>query len=186
MKKKLLALVFVASVVLTGCKDKVYEDQRMGDSNKREVKMEYNMYTRNMADSGYNWYTRYINDFIDSLKDKEYKVDPEAVKEQIKKVEIKREEISHINVKNAKKALDIISDDLSVKEKDDKKFEKGIDKSKDNIEKNKKTMDEMLVSIEDALKLGLDGSYSTEDLSKIKNTQINLIKTYDEKILSNN
>lgn len=28
MKKKLLALVFVASVVLTGCKDKVYEDQR--------------------------------------------------------------------------------------------------------------------------------------------------------------
>ena len=186
MKKKLLALVFVASVVLTGCKDKVYEDQRMGDSNKREVKMEYNMYTRNIADSGYNWYSTYINDFVTPLKDSEYKVDPAAVKEQIKKVEMKRSEIEHINADHAKKALDIISDDLSIKEKNDKKFKKEIEKSKEDIEKNKKTMDNMLISIENALKLGLDGSYSTEDLSKIKDTQVNLIKTYDEKLLNNN
>lgn len=186
MKKKLLALVFVASLVLTGCKDKVYEDQRMGDSNKREVKMEYNMYTKNIADSGYNWYSTYINDFVTSLKDNEYKVDTESVKDQIKKVEIKREEIDHINADHAKKALDIISDDLSINEKDDKKFKKDIEKSKEDIEKNKKTMYNMLISIEEVLKLGLDGSYSAEDLSKIKDTQVNLIKTYDEKLLNNN
>ncbi len=186
MKKKLLALVFVTSIALTGCKDKVYEDQRMGDSNKREAKMEYNMYTRNIADSGYNWYSRYVNDFVSSLKDNEYKVEAEAVKEQISKVEIKRKEIEHIDEMHVKKALDIISKDLSVKEKNDKKFKKEIKKSKENVEKNKETMEKMLVSIEKALELGLDGSYDRNDLSKIKNTQVNLIKTYDEKLLNNN
>lgn len=186
MKKKLIALIFVASTILTGCKDEVTEDQRMGDSNKRELKIEYNMYTKNMVDSGYNWYSEYVNDFIDSLKDDGYKVDPKAVEEQIKKVEIKKEEISKINTKNVKKALDIIGDDLSKTEEDDKKFEKDINTSKKNIDENRETMEKMLVSIEDALKLGLDGSYSTEDLSKIKNTQINLIKTYDERLINNN
>lgn len=47
-------------------------------------------------------------------------------------------------------------------------------------------MKNMLTSIEDALKLGLDGSYSEEDLAKIKDLQINLIKTYDEKLRDNN
>ncbi len=183
MKNKVLALLFATSVVLTGCKDKVYEDRRMIDSNKREVKMEYNMYSQNIVDSAYNWYSRYVNDFIESLEDKNYKVDPQVVKEQIKKVQIKKAEISHINVKNAQKALDIVEKDLAVKEKDDKAFKKRIAESKKDIEKNKKTMEEMLTSIEDALKLGLDGSYSKDDLSKLEETQISLIKTYDEKLL---
>lgn len=186
MKKKLFALIFVASIVMTGCNDKVYEDQRMGDANKREVKMEYNIYTRNILDSGYNWYSTYVNDFIEPLKENGYKVSSADVRSQIEKVEMKKKEIENIKTKSVEDALDIVSDDLAKKEKDDKKFEKDIDTSKKNINENKKTMVSMLDSIEDVLKLGLDGSYSPEDLAKIKELQISLIKTYDERLKNNN
>ncbi|MEG0249777.1 MAG: hypothetical protein RR561_03890 [Peptostreptococcus sp.] len=186
MKNKLLALILITSTLLVGCKEKVYEDQRMGDSRERSMKIEYNIYTANIIDSGYNWYSNFVNEFLESIKDRDYKVDPSFVNSQIKKVEIKKKEVSDINTTYVKNAINKVSEDISKGEKNDKKFKKTIKSSKENINKNKDTMENMLVSIEDALKLGLDGSYNEEDLSKMKDLQINLIKTYDEKLRDNN
>ncbi len=186
MKNKLLALILITSTLLAGCKEKVYEDQRMGDSRKRAMKIEYNIYTANIIDSGYNWYSNFVNEFLESIKDSDYKVDPSFVESQIKKLEIKKKEVSDINTVYVKNAIENISEDISKGEKNDNIFKKKIKLSKENINKNKETMKNMLTSIEDALKLGLDGSYSEEDLAKIKDLQINLIKTYDEKLRDNN
>lgn len=186
MKGKLIALIMITSTLLAGCKDKVYEDKRMGDANERAMKVEYNIYARNITDSGYNWYSDYIDSFVEPLNENGYKVEPSLVEKQIEKVEEKKNEVSNINSEKVKKALDKIALDISKKEKNDKSFSDGITSSKNKIDRNKKLMESMLDSIEDSLKLGMDGSYSNEDLSKIKNTQINLIKIYDEKLRDNN
>lgn len=185
MKNKLLAMILITSTLLAGCKEKVYEDQRMGDSRERSMKIEYNIYTANIIDSGYNWYSSFVNEFLESIKDNEYKVNPAFVESQINKVQIKKKEVSDINTTYVKNAINKVSEDISKGEKNDKNFKNKIKFSKENINKNKETMEDMLVAIEDALKLGLDGSYNEDDLSKIRDLQVNLIKTYDEKLRDN-
>lgn len=106
MKNKLLALILITSTLLAGCKEKVYEDQRMGDSRKRAMKIEYNIYTANIIDSGYNWYSNFVNEFLESIKDSDYKVDPSFVESQIKKLEIKKKEVSDINTVYVKNAIE--------------------------------------------------------------------------------
>ncbi|WP_101772868.1 hypothetical protein [Peptostreptococcus faecalis] len=183
MKKIFFTLVLLSSVALAGCKqEEVYEDQRMSSSSDKEMKVEYNIYNEGIIDSGYNWYSNYVNSFISSIKDSGYSVDKSAVEDQVEKVNRKYKEISEINPQKVKSAIDKTEKDLSKNDSSDKTYKDEMKKSKSKIENNIDTMKNILSDIENALKLGEDGKYDEFDLKKLEELQVQIIKIYDEKL----
>lgn len=185
MKKIIVLLVCFSTVMLSGCKnEEVTEDQRMADTRKVVATKEYNRYIENILDSGFNWYSQYVNTFLESIKPHNYSVDAQSVKLQLSKVEQKLNEVKNINVSSVKKAYDDTAKDLT-KNDTDKEFIDSIEKDKAEIETNKKNMVSILKMIDENLKLGLDGSYSKEDLDKISKSQTKIIEIFDTKIKNN-
>lgn len=182
MKKLYLVLIIISTFILSSCGEKVYEDQRMGNVEDKKLKLEYNIYNAAIIDSGYNWYTNYLNNFISSIKDEGYKVNNKIVRSQLEKVKVKKNEIDTLDQKMIKGAIDLIGKDLSKNELDDKEYKKEISFSKSRVEKNILVLKNMLESIENGIKLGEDGSYNESDLKIIKEIQIHLINEYDKKL----
>lgn len=177
----MLGLVLAISFT-TGCdKEEVYEDQRMKNSSERVLKEEFNAYNTNLIASGYNFYSNYIGDLVESL-DEDSKVDPEMVRECMRKVDIKREEIKNIDNKKVKEAMDIIAEDLSKNDDEDKNFDKQLKLNKDKVAQNKKNMLYILDKIDKGLSLGLDGDFSKEDKKQLSLLESNIISVYNRKI----
>ena len=185
MKKIIILFICFTTMALSGCnsENKVHEDQRMDDTKKVEALNEYNIYSGGILDSGYNWYSKYVYSFVDSLKDSGYKVNKAEYDGQIKKLEQKIYEIKNIDDNMVKKAYDYKLKDLvkdgSKDSQNDDYIHKKIESLKARIKDNKAKLISILESMKQGLELGEDGLYSKDDINKLHDIQINIIKEYD-------
>lgn len=95
----------------------------------------------------------------------------------------KIKEVDGIDPKKVQKAIDLVAKDQSKNNIKDKVYDDKMKDSKKNVPHNIETMVKMLRSIEDGLKLGLDGSFDDNDRSKLDQVQKNLISVYDDTLL---
>lgn len=181
--KKIIALLFFATSLLVGCGEKIDREQYIVSTDVKEDKVEYEFYNNSVVDSGYNWYNTYISNLIQPLKDRDYKIEPQKVKEQIRLVNNKIKEVDGIDPKKVQKAIDLVAKNQSKNNIKDKVYDDKMKDSKKNVPHNIETMVKMLRSIEDGLKLGLDGSFDDNDRSKLDQVQKNLISVYDDTLL---
>lgn len=181
--KKIVFLLVFATSLLAGCGEKINREQYMVSSDTKSYKVEYEFYNNSVLDSGYNWYNNYIANFVQPLRDRSYKIENQKVKEQIRLVDNKIKEVDGIDHKKVIKAVDLVAKDQSKNNIGDKNYENKIKTSKNNVSRNINTMVKMLRSIEDGLKLGLDGSFDDADRAKLDAIQKELIGVYDKELL---
>lgn len=181
--RKSLTLVFISSFIfLSGCGKEVFEDRRMSSQKDQGIELEYRIYNVALIDSGYNWYSEYLGNFISSLSEVDYKLNPKIVEKKIKDVETKKDQISSIDAKSVSKMMSKVEKKMSEKEVNDPEFHNMMMENKSNIKNNIKYMDKILDLIKSGLELGLDGEYSKEDLQKINSIQLDIIKINDKNI----
>lgn len=184
MKSKGMVITILAGLILVGCQSQVITDNRMKDSSLRENALEYDAYRKNVVDSEYTWYSKYINQYLVDIKEDSYKVNPNDIKSLIGELDSKIDEIKKLDTDKIKAAIDRESDAVSKNDKDDTKYKAEIKKVKANIGKNKESMLEILGMIRSGLELGQDGQFDQDDLKKISEIQSSLLKIYDENLKS--
>lgn len=181
--RKSITLVFVSSFIfLSGCGKEVFEDRRMSSQKDQGIELEYRIYNVALVDSGYNWFSEYLGDFISSLNEVDYKLNPKIVEKKIQDVETKKDQINGIDIKSVRKMMSKVEKNISEKEVNDPEFYNMMIENKSNVENNIKYMDKILDLIKSGLKLGLDGEYSKEDLQKINSIQSDIIEINDKNI----
>ncbi|MBC2576461.1 hypothetical protein [Peptostreptococcus canis] len=181
--RKSITLVFVSSFIfLSGCGKEVFEDRRMSSQKDQGIELEYRIYNVALVDSGYNWFSEYLGDFISSLNEVDYKLNPKIVEKKIQDVETKKDQINGIDIKSVRKMMSKVEKNISEKEVNDPEFHNMMIENKSNVENNIKYMDKILDLIKSGLKLGLDGEYSKEDLQKINSIQSDIIEINDKNI----
>ncbi|MDY5435399.1 hypothetical protein [Peptostreptococcus porci] len=179
----LLLSIFLMSRYLTGCAEEVYQDQRMNTGSNKENEIEYSIYNNGLLNSGYNWYSEFLGDFLIAIKDNNYKVSEKVVSNQIDKIEIKIEEIKNIKVSKVIEQMEFNKDELSKKDKNDKAYFERVKNNEKNIESNMQNMVEILSNIKTGLELGKDGQYDENDLMQIKEIQKKTIEIFDNEII---
>lgn len=179
----LLLSIFLMSGYLTGCAEEVYQDQRMNTGSNKENEIEYSIYNNGLLNSGYNWYSEFLGDFLIAIKDNNYKVSEKVVSNQIDKIEIKIEEIKNIKVSKVIEQMEFNKDELSKKDKNDKAYFERVKNNEKNIESNMQNMVEILSNIKTGLELGKDGQYDENDLMQIKEIQKKTIEIFDNEII---
>ncbi|MDY2794010.1 MAG: hypothetical protein SPG13_04560 [Peptostreptococcus porci] len=179
----LLLSIFLISGYLTGCAEEVYQDQRMNTGSNKENEIEYSIYNNGLLNSGYNWYSEFLGDFLIAIKDNNYKVSEKVVSNQIDKIEIKIEEIKNIKVSKVIEQMEFNKDELSKKDKNDKAYFERVKNNEKNIESNMQNMVEILSNIKTGLELGKDGQYDENDLKQIKEIQKKTIEIFDNEII---
>lgn len=179
----LLLSIFLMSGYLTGCAEEVYQDQRMNTGSNKENEIEYSIYNNGLLNSGYNWYSEFLGDFLIAIKDNNYKVSEKVVSNQIDKIEIKIEEIKNIKVSKVIEQMEFNKDELSKKDKNDKAYFERVKNNEKNIESNMQNMVEILSNIKTGLELGKDGQYDENDLKQIKEIQKKTIEIFDNEII---
>lgn len=184
MKSKGMVITILAGLILVGCQSQVTTDNRMKDSSLRENALEYDAYRKNVVDSEYTWYSKYINQYLVDIKEDSYKVNPNDIESLIGELDSKIDEIKKLDTDKIKAAIDRESDAVSKNDKDDTKYKAEIKKVKANIGKNKESMLEILGMIRSGLELGQDGQFDQDDLKKISGIQSSLLKVYDENLKS--
>lgn len=178
----LLSVLFISGY-LTGCAEEVYQDQRMDTGSNKENEIEYSIYNNGLLNSGYNWYSEFLGDFLIAIKDNNYKVSEKVVSNQIDKIEIKIEEIKNIKVSKVIEQMEFNKDELSKKDKNDKAYFERVKNNEKNIESNMQNMVEILSNIKTGLELGKDGQYDENDLMQIKEIQKKTIEIFDNEII---
>lgn len=178
----LLSVLFISGY-LTGCAEEVYQDQRMNTGSNKENEIEYSIYNNGLLNSGYNWYSEFLGDFLIAIKDNNYKVSEKVVSNQIDKIEIKIEEIKNIKVSKVIEQMEFNKDELSKKDKNDKAYFERVKNNEKNIESNMQNMVEILSNIKTGLELGKDGQYDENDLMQIKEIQKKTIEIFDNEII---
>ena len=178
----LLSVLFISGY-LTGCAEEVYKDQRMNTGSNKENEIEYSIYNNGLLNSGYNWYSEFLGDFLIAIKDNNYKVSEKVVSNQIDKIEIKIEEIKNIKVSKVIEQMEFNKDELSKKDKNDKAYFERVKNNEKNIESNMQKMIEILSNIKTGLELGKDGQYDENDLKQIKEIQKKTIEIFDNEII---
>ncbi|MDY4560954.1 MAG: hypothetical protein SO435_04495 [Peptostreptococcus porci] len=179
----LLLSIILISGYLTGCAEEVYQDQRMNTGSNKENEIEYSIYNNGLLNSGYNWYSEFLGDFLIAIKDNNYKVSEKVVSNQIDKIEIKIEEIKNIKVSKVIEQMEFNKDELSKKDKNDKAYFERVKNNEKNIESNMQNMVEILSNIKTGLELGKDGQYDENDLKQIKEIQKKTIEIFDNEII---
>lgn len=179
----LLLSIFLISGYLTGCAEEVYQDQRMNTGSNKENEIEYSIYNNGLLNSGYNWYSEFLGDFLIAIKDNNYKVSEKVVSNQIDKIEIKIEEIKNIKVSKVIEQMEFNKDELSKKDKNDKAYFERVKNNEKNIESNMQNMVEILSNIKTGLELGKDGQYDENDLKQIEEIQKKTIEIFDNEII---
>lgn len=178
----LLLSIFLISGYLTGCAEEVYQDQRMNTGSNKENEIEYSIYNNGLLNSGYNWYSEFLGDFLIAIKDNNYKVSEKVVSNQIDKLEIKIEEIKNIKVSKVIEQMEFNKEELSKKDKNDKAYFERVKNNEKNIESNMQKMIEILSNIKTGLELGKDGQYDENDLKQIEEIQKKTIEIFDNEI----
>ena len=184
MKIKIMAMTLLVSVFLAGCQSQVTTDNRMKDSSLRENALEYDAYRKNIVDSEFTWYSKYVNQYLVDIKDGSNKVDPNDIKSLIGEVDSKIDEIKKLDTDKIKAAIDKEAEDISKNDKDDNKYKTEIKKVKENVGRNKESMLRILTTIKAGLELGQDGQFDQDDIKKISEMQTSLLKFYDKNLKS--
>lgn len=177
----LLSVLFISGY-LTGCAEEVYQDQRMNTGSNKENEIEYSIYNNGLLNSGYNWYSEFLGEFLIAIKDNNYKVSEKVVSNQIDKLEIKIEEIKNIKVSKVIEQMEFNKEELSKKDKNDKDYFERVENNEKNIESNMQKMIEILSNIKTGLELGKDGQYDENDLKQIEEIQKKTIEIFDNEI----
>lgn len=177
----LLSVLFISGY-LTGCAEEVYQDQRMNTGSNKENEIEYSIYNNGLLNSGYNWYSEFLGEFLIAIKDNNYKVSEKVVSNQIDKLEIKIEEIKNIKVSKVIEQMEFNKEELSKKDKNDKAYFERVKINEKNIESNMQKMIEILSNIKTGLELGKDGQYDENDLKQIEEIQKKTIEIFDNEI----
>lgn len=177
----LLSVLFISGY-LTGCAEEVYQDQRMNTGSNKENEIEYSIYNNGLLNSGYNWYSEFLGEFLIAIKDNNYKVSEKVVSNQIDKLEIKIEEIKNIKVSKVIEQMEFNKEELSKKDKNDKAYFERVKNNEKNIESNMQKMIEILSNIKTGLELGKDGQYDENDLKQIEEIQKKTIEIFDNEI----
>ena len=177
----LLSVLFISGY-LTGCAEEVYKDQRMNTGSNKENEIEYSIYNNGLLNSGYNWYSEFLGEFLIAIKDNNYKVSEKVVSNQIDKLEIKIEEIKNIKVSKVIEQMEFNKEELSKKDKNDKAYFERVENNEKNIESNMQKMIEILSNIKTGLELGKDGQYDENDLKQIEEIQKKTIEIFDNEI----
>ena len=110
MKSKGMVITILAGLILVGCQSQVTTDNRMKDSSLRENALEYDAYRKNVVDSEYTWYSKYINQYLVDIKEDSYKVNPNDIKSLIGELDSKIDEIKKLDTDKIKAAIDRESD----------------------------------------------------------------------------
>lgn len=182
MKGKVVVLTLLLCGLLSGCKSEVTTDNRMKDSSMRENSLEYDAYRKNIVDSKYTWYSKYINQYLLDIKDREYKVNLEDLDSIIADLDAKIKEVKKLDPEKIRAAIDKESEDVSKNDKDDKKYKANIENIKADIEPNKNSMLKLLNRLRTGLELGKDGQFDQNDVKKLSEIESSLLKVYDEKL----
>lgn len=177
----LLSVLFISGY-LTGCAEEVYQDQRMNTGSNKENEIEYSIYNNGLLNSGYNWYSEFLGEFLIATKDNNYKVSEKVVSNQIDKLEIKIEEIKNIKASKVIEQMEFNKEELSKKDKNDKAYFERVKNNEKNIEINMQKMIEILSNIKTGLELGKDGQYDENDLKQIEEIQKKTIEIFDNEI----
>lgn len=177
----LLSVLFISGY-LTGCAEEVYQDQRMNTGSNKENEIEYSIYNNGLLNSGYNWYSEFLGEFLIAIKDNNYKVSEKVVSNQIDKLEIKIEEIKNIKASKVIEQMEFNKEELSKKDKNDKAYFERVKINEKNIESNMQKMIEILSNIKTGLELGKDGQYDENDLKQIEEIQKKTIEIFDNEI----
>lgn len=177
----LLSVLFISGY-LTGCAEEVYQDQRMNTGSNKENEIEYSIYNNGLLNSGYNWYSEFLGEFLIAIKDNNYKVSEKVVSNQIDKLEIKIEEIKNIKASKVIEQMEFNKEELSKKDKNDKAYFERVTNNEKNIESNMQKMIEILSNIKTGLELGKDGQYDENDLKQIEEIQKKTIEIFDNEI----
>ena len=119
MKSKGMVITILAGLILVGCQSQVTTDNRMKDSSLRENALEYDAYRKNVVDSEYTWYSKYINQYLVDIKEDSYKVNPNDIKSLIGELDSKIDEIKKLDTDKIKAAIDRESDAVSKNDKDE-------------------------------------------------------------------
>ncbi|SFE45622.1 hypothetical protein [Peptostreptococcus sp. D1] len=174
--------LLLISGYLTGCAEEVYQDQRMNTGSNKENEIEYSIYNNGLLNSGYNWYSEFLGEFLIAIKDNNYKVSGKVVSNQIDKLEIKIEEIKNIKVSKVIEQMEFNKEELSKKDKNDNAYFERVKNNEKNIESNIQKMIEILSNIKTGLQLGKDGQYDGDDLKQIEEIQKKTIEIFDNEI----
>lgn len=177
--KKIIILFAMMTLVLSGCsKAKTNaEQEELTEERIREVSEMNDEFTDLRFESELEWY----NDFITPIKDNNWNVSKEELESILDDVKEKREAIKKIDKEEIKVYLDDRYSKLD-KDGEDKELKEKLDTEYKKIPTSLEGMNQILDVIENDIKLGLDGSFSSDDKNKIENSFDEIIKIYEAKI----
>lgn len=177
--KKIIILFAMMTLVLSGC-GKVKnnaEQEELTEERIREVSEINDEFTDLRFESELEWY----NDFVTPIKDNNWNVSKEQLESILNDISEKREAIKSIDKEEIKTYLDFRYSQLD-KDGEDKELKKKIDDEYKKIPTSIEGMNQILDVIENDVKLGLDGSFSSDDKNKIENSFAEVVKIYEDKI----
>lgn len=176
--KKIIVLFAVMTLMLSGCgKKEENASEALTEERIKEIAEVNDTFTDLRFESELEWY----NDFITPIKESNWKMPKEEIESILEFVKEKREEVNSIDNKEINEYLEYRYQELS-KEEEDKELREKIDNEEKKIPTALKGMNEILDIIENDVKLGLDGTFSSEEINKIENSFNNVIKIYEDKI----
>lgn len=177
--KKIIILFAMMTLVLSGCgKEKNNaEQEELTEERIREVSEINDEFTDLRFESELEWY----NDFVTPIKDNNWNVSKEQLESILNDISEKREAIKSIDKEEIKTYLDFRYSQLD-KDGEDKELKKKIDDEYKKIPTSIEGMNQILDVIENDVKLGLDGSFSSDDKNKIENSFAEVVKIYEDKI----
>lgn len=167
------------TLVLSGCgkgKNNA-EQEELTEERIREVSEINDEFTDLRFESELEWY----NDFVTPIKDNNWNVSKEQLEPILNDISEKREAIKSIDKEEIKTYLDFRYSQLD-KDGEDKELKKKIDDEYKKIPTSIEGMNQILDVIENDVKLGLDGSFSSDDKNKIENSFAEVVKIYEDKI----
>lgn len=177
--KKIIILFAMMILVLSGCgkgKNNA-EQEELTEERIREVSEINDEFTDLRFESELEWY----NDFVTPIKDNNWNVSKEQLESILNDISEKREAIKSIDKEEIKTYLDFRYSQLD-KDGEDKELKKKIDDEYKKIPTSIEGMNQILDVIENDVKLGLDGSFSSDDKNKIENSFAEVVKIYEDKI----
>ena len=177
--KKIIILFAIMTLVLSGCsKAKTNaEQEELTEERIREVSEMNDEFTDLRFESELEWY----NDFITPIKENNWNVSKEELESILDDVKEKREAIKKIDKEEIKVYLDDRYSKLD-KDGEDKELKEKLDTEYKKIPTSLEGMNQILDIIENDIKLGLDGSFNSDDKSRIENSFDEIIKIYEDKI----
>lgn len=177
--KKIIILFAVMSLALSGCgkgKNNA-EQEEFTEERIRELSKINDEYTDLRFESEVEWY----NDFITPIKENNWNVSKEELESLLLDIKEKRNSVNSIDKKELKTFLDFRYSQLD-KDGEDKELQNKIDTEYKKLPTSIEGMNKILDVIENDVKYGLDGNFSSDDKNKIENSFNEVIKIYEDEI----